>query len=110
MHVLGKFINECDAGSELFPNTTIEQARAGLKQALSELSVPRADAAHLQDMRRGHSEDIRAAGGGDEVLRVAGGWKRKSRAILYYLDLEQLELESCMKAHGPGADSGPEDD
>ena len=49
----------------------------------------------------GHAEDIRAAGGGDETLHIAGGWKRRSKAVLHYLDVAQLEMETCMDAHGP---------
>ena len=78
---------------------------------LYELGESTASSAHLQDLRRGHAEDIRAAGGGEGALSLAGGWKRRSRAVLYYLDLEALEQEACMKVHCPeAADSGTDDD
>ena len=111
VHILGGYVEGLARGCRVFPNISIETARAGLKQMLDELGVATASTAHLQDLRRGHAEDIRAAGGGDEALCLAGGWKRKSRAVLYYLDLEQLELECCLRAHCPEADdSGTEDD
>ena len=72
---------------------------------MAEMGEPAAEVVRSQDLRRGHAEDIDAAGGSRDQLYRAGGWKEKSRAVLFYLDTSRLEAEGCMAAPVSGSDS-----
>ena len=69
-----------------------------LREMLEEVGVPDAALYRTQDLRRGHNEDIVAAGGGLLEVLTAGGWLAPG-AHKSYTDLVQLEMRVCSEAH-----------
>ena len=65
-HVLREASTCCGHGGALFPGVTAAAALRVLREILEELCVPFAGEYRTQDFRRGHTEDLRAAG----ILRL----------------------------------------
>ena len=109
VHTLGKHVENCNRGEPVFGDLSIEWVRQALRTLMHELDEPQAAIVRTHDLRRGHTDEIRALGGDDKTIRAAGGWMQKSMAPLDYLDLQQLEMEGCMLAHGAAASDSDSD-
>ena len=72
-------------------------ARSRLRARLVELECKDAALHSLHDFRRGHAQDMVAAGADLGTILRAGQWS--SPAFMRYLDVEQLEGAAVVEAH-----------
>ena len=72
VHVLGAYMAALPKGHQPFAHIPAGSARAGLRRMLQNAEVPDAHLYWLHDLRRGHADDLRAAGASTEVVRAAG--------------------------------------
>jgi len=107
IHVLGKFVQTCADGSQLFSGITAADALIALRHMLKSLGVPGHEAYRTHDLRRGHALDLQCSGAPLWEIVEAGEWA--SPAFLKYLDLHRLDTELVVQARAGDSDSECED-
>ena len=103
IHVLGKFVQEFPAGSQMFSGITAAGALTALRHMLKSLEVAEHELYRTHDLRRGHALDLQCSGAPLWEILEAGEWT--SPAFLKYLDLHRLDTELVVQAHAGESDS-----
>ncbi len=97
VHVLARACMDLVPGQALFPGWQPANVLVKLRVALGRLNVPRAKEYRTHDFRRGHAQDLAAAGADLASILAAGEWR--SPAFLAYLSREELEGDAVLQAH-----------
>lgn len=107
VHCMSEALSTLAHGEELFPGISPSLALKTLRDILTELEVPQAHEYRTQDLRRGHTEDLRASGASLQTILESGNWR--SAAFLNYVDGDSLETEAVAQAHGVESSSDEEE-
>ena len=97
VHTLGEWLGRHPAGARPFVDLSPARVRTLLREILGGLHVDSPERHNLHDFRRGHAQDLKAAGGHLKTILDAGEWS--SPAFLAYLEREELEAEVVLQAH-----------
>ena len=97
IHSLWPAVSEVEHGQSIFADITADRAVKVLREVLEILGVKDCREYATHDFRRGHAEDLRAAGATLREILEAGEWR--SPAFLKYLDLVALEMDMVVQAH-----------
>ena len=98
VHTVWKFLQAYDEGAQPYAAITYKDALWRLRGSMSILGVKNASTYGTQDLRRGHTQDLKLAGAPDDTIRSAGQWRAR-RGPLPYMDIPGNENELVAKAH-----------
>ena len=73
VHILGGYVNEFEPGSQPFSKWSCGSKLAEMRDLLTEMGVEQAALYRSHDLRRGHTEDLRAHGASLGEILLAGG-------------------------------------
>ena len=107
VHILGHYMASLPIGARPFACFRPSQVLLAVRESLAQVGVTGAEAYGTHSFRRGHAEDLRAAGGTLADILAAGGWK--SAAFQCYLDREKLECARLAEAMQAASDSDDSD-
>ena len=98
IHVVWKFFSDLPDGAQPFAAISYQDALMQLRGSMAILGVKAHNTYGTQDLRRGHAQDLKAAGASEDTIRLAGQWKGR-RGPMPYMDIPANESEMASKAH-----------
>ena len=97
VHVLWKYFVPMPVGSSPFAWTDGKHANDVLRACCAAVKEKKASSFRCHDFRRGHTEDMKAAGATLKQILDAGQWS--SPRFLAYIDVNTLERDVVVSAH-----------
>ena len=98
VHAVWEYLSQFGEGVQPFAGIKYKDALTNLRLYMIALAQPKANLFGTQDLRRGHAQDLRAAGASDETLSRAGQWRGK-RGFAPYMDHPENDSSMVAEAH-----------